>query len=150
MLARRFQAKSSQHSQQQHQQQLLQRTVMGHLHAWAVQKEKGTLRSVVVQVYGLVVDASPYPDSILEKIWAVAVMRCSPGKRVRWMSMRRGTERDCRGQECQGPRAEDAGVAQVQRLSVAAGCRLVVFQLVFQPGHWPTVSSFHPGRSNEE
>ena len=30
------------------------------------------------------------------------------------------------------------------RWSVAAGRRLVVFQ----PGYWPTVSSFHPGRSN--
>jgi U3 small nucleolar RNA-associated protein 20 len=59
------------------QQQILQRTVMGHLHAWAAQRDKGTLRSVAVQVYGLVVDAlqrgaAPYLDGILDDLGAVA------------------------------------------------------------------------------
>lgn len=82
VLVRRLQTESSQQLQQQHHQQLLQRTVMGHLHAWAVQKEKGTLRSVAVQVYGLVVDAlqraaAPYLDSILEDFRAVAESSCA-------------------------------------------------------------------------
>ncbi|KAF8131840.1 armadillo-type protein [Boletus edulis] len=64
------------------QQQLLPRTVMGHLHAWAVQKEKATLRSVAVQVYGLVVDAlqrgaAPYLDGILDDLQAVAESSCA-------------------------------------------------------------------------
>ena len=36
-------------------------------------------------------------------------------------------EQQSRKQECQGPRAGDAGVARVQRLSVATGRRLVRF-----------------------
>ena len=57
--------------------QILERTVMGHLHAWAVQREKGTLRSVAMQVYGLVVDAlqrnaAPYLDGILDDFRIVA------------------------------------------------------------------------------
>lgn len=67
---------------QEDQEQLLQRMVMGHLHAWAVQREKGTLRSVAVQVYGLVVDALqrasvPYLDAILEDFGAVAESSCA-------------------------------------------------------------------------
>ncbi|KAG6382181.1 armadillo-type protein [Boletus reticuloceps] len=63
-------------------QQLLRQTVMGHLHAWAVQKEKATLRSVAVQVYGLVVDAlqrgaAPYLDGILDDLQAVAESSCT-------------------------------------------------------------------------
>ena len=68
--------------QGEQQQQILQRTVMGHLHAWAVQREKGTLRSVAVQVYGLVVDAlqrgaAPYLDLILDDLGAVAESSCA-------------------------------------------------------------------------
>ncbi|KAG8220545.1 armadillo-type protein [Butyriboletus roseoflavus] len=68
--------------QQQQQQPLLERTVMGHLHAWAVQKEKRTLRSVAVQVYGLVVDAlqraaAPYLDEMLKDFGAVAESSCA-------------------------------------------------------------------------
>ena len=64
------------------QQQVLKRTVMGHLHAWAVQREKTMLRSVAVQVYGLVVDALqrgalPYLDGILEDFAAVAESSCA-------------------------------------------------------------------------
>ena len=59
-----------------------QRTVMGHVHAWAVQRAKGTLRGVAVQVYGLVVDAlqrgsAPYLDRILEDLDAVAESSCA-------------------------------------------------------------------------
>ena len=66
---------------QEEQAQLLQRCVMDHLHAWAVQKEKGPLRSVAIQVYGLVVDAlqrasAPYLDAILEDLGAVAESSC--------------------------------------------------------------------------
>lgn len=68
--------------QGEQQQSLLERTVMGHLHMWAVQREKGTLRSVAVQVYGLVVDAlqraaAPYLDGILEDFAAVAESSCA-------------------------------------------------------------------------
>ena len=63
-------------------QSLLERTVMGHLHAWAMQSEKGTLRSVAVQVYGLVVDAllrgaAPYLDGMLDDFGAVAENSCA-------------------------------------------------------------------------
>ncbi|KAF9222298.1 hypothetical protein BS17DRAFT_735750 [Gyrodon lividus] len=56
--------------------------VMGHLHTWAVQVEKAKLRSVAVQVYGLVVDAlqrdaAPYIDTILEDLNAVTESGCA-------------------------------------------------------------------------
>lgn len=68
--------------EQQQQQSLLERTVMAHLHAWVVQREKGSLRSVAVQVYGLVVDAlqraaAPYLDTILEDFAAVSESSCA-------------------------------------------------------------------------
>ncbi|KAH7883427.1 armadillo-type protein, partial [Phlebopus sp. FC_14] len=50
--------------------------VLGHLHVWAVQADKDKLRSVAVQVYGLVVDAlqrdaAPYLDMLLQDMNAV-------------------------------------------------------------------------------
>lgn len=64
------------------QEQLLQRMVEGHLHAWTVQREKETLRSVAVQVYGLAVDAlqraaAPYLDGILEDLGTVVESSCA-------------------------------------------------------------------------
>ncbi|KIJ13504.1 hypothetical protein PAXINDRAFT_100613 [Paxillus involutus ATCC 200175] len=56
--------------------------VMAHLHTWAVQVDKAKLRSVAVQVYGLVVDAlqrdsAPYLDTILEDLNAVTESGCA-------------------------------------------------------------------------
>jgi U3 small nucleolar RNA-associated protein 20 len=56
--------------------------VMGHLHTWAVQVDKAKLRSVAVQVYGLIVDAlqrdsAPYLDTILEDLNAVTESGCA-------------------------------------------------------------------------
>ncbi|KIJ63496.1 hypothetical protein HYDPIDRAFT_133895 [Hydnomerulius pinastri MD-312] len=55
--------------------------VMGHLRAWAVQTEKAKLRSVGVQVYGLMVDAlqheaAPFLDTLLHDLNAVAESGC--------------------------------------------------------------------------
>ncbi|KAG9319002.1 hypothetical protein JVU11DRAFT_1122 [Chiua virens] len=55
---------------------------MGHLHAWAVQTDKGALRSVAVQVYGLVADglqrgAAPYLDEILADLGIVVEHSCA-------------------------------------------------------------------------
>ena len=53
------------------------KTVIGHLHAWAVQTEKTRLRGVAVQLYGLFIealqhDARPHVDLILADTQAVA------------------------------------------------------------------------------
>ncbi|KAF9234002.1 armadillo-type protein [Melanogaster broomeanus] len=58
-------------------QEQQRKQVIGHLHTWAVQAEKAKLRSVAVQVYGLVVDAlqrdcAPYLDTVLEDLNAIA------------------------------------------------------------------------------
>lgn len=42
-----------------------------------MEKKRVTLQSVAVQVYSLVADASPYPDSILEDFQAVAESSCA-------------------------------------------------------------------------
>ena len=42
-----------------------------------MEKKRVTLQSVAVQVYSLVADASPYPDSILEDFRAVAESSCA-------------------------------------------------------------------------
>jgi U3 small nucleolar RNA-associated protein 20 len=54
---------------------------MVHLHTWAMQKDKGVLRGVAVQVYGLVVDAlqraaTPYLDVIMDDLGTVAESIC--------------------------------------------------------------------------